>query len=185
MAISASLLPPAVNCGLLWSVSLVEFISNTQNSTTFIGFAQPTAGNLSETVGGYKPRYSEDLPLESFLLGLVSLTLTLINILCIIITGVLILRLKEVTSTKVPQKFQDFWSTDVKAHRDYYKAYKKEEGAERKPISTLKFEDLPTCEDDQGEFYLNREINIILLYGGVGLGPFKQVVGGCHRCEMV
>ena len=44
--------------------------------------------------------------MESFLLGLVSLTLTLVNILCIILTGVLILRLKEVTPTKVPQKFQ-------------------------------------------------------------------------------
>ena len=110
VAISASLLPPAVNCGLLWSVSLVEFISNKHNSTTFSGFQPLSGDNLSETVGGYKPRYSEDLPLESFLLGLVSLTLTLVNILCIIITGVLILRLKEVTPTKVPQKFRKFSS---------------------------------------------------------------------------
>ena len=56
-----------------------------------------------------------------------SLTLTLINILCIIITGVLILRLKEVTPAKVPQKFSHFWKTDVKAHRDYYKAIRKGE----------------------------------------------------------
>ena len=157
MAISASLLPPAVNCGLLWSVSLVEFISNTHNSTTFIGFPSPTGENISEMVGGYTPRYSEDLPLESFLLGLVSLTLTLINILCIIITGVLILRLKEVTPTKVPQKFQHFWREDVKAHRDYYKTFQKDGGAKRQsirqPIRTLKFENV-TCDDDQGDFYL-------------------------------
>ena len=107
VAISASLLPPAVNCGLFWSVSLVEFILNQQNSTTFTGFPPPSGQtNLSESTGGYQARYSEDLPLESFLLGLVSLTLTLVNILCIILTGVLILRLKEVTPTKVPQKFQ-------------------------------------------------------------------------------
>ena len=68
--------------------------------------------------------------MESFLLGLVSLTLTLINILCIIITGVLILRLKEVAPTKVPQKFQHFWRNDVKAHRDYYKAVRKEGGGQ-------------------------------------------------------
>ena len=108
-------------------------------------------------VGGYTPRYSEDLPLESFLLGLVSLTLTLINILCIIITGVLILRLKEVTPTKVPQKFQHFWREDVKAHRDYYKTFQKDGGAKRQsirqPIRTLKFENV-TCDDDQGDFYL-------------------------------
>ena len=108
------------------------------------------------TEGGYQARYYPgDLPREFFSLGLVSLTLTLINILCIIITGVLILRLKEVTSTKVPQKFQDFWSTDIKAHRDYYKAFRKEEGAERQPISTLQFEDL-SCDDDQGDFYLKK-----------------------------
>ena len=157
MAISASLLPPAVNCGLLWSVSLVEFISNTQNSTTFIGFSAPTAGNLSETGGGYKPRYSEDLPLESFLLGLVSLTLTLINILCIIITGVLILRLKEVTPTKVPQKFQHFWRKDVKAHRDYYKAYRKEGGEKRQPLNSLiGFDNTKPDQDDEGKINILR-----------------------------
>ena len=109
-------------------------------------------------MGGYEARYcSDDLPMEFFTLGLVSLTLTLINILCIIITGVLILRLKEVTSTKVPQmsRLADFWSTDVKAHRDYYKAFKKETERERKPISTLKFKDVSCDDDDQGDFYLN------------------------------
>merc|ERR1719208_699637 len=125
VAISASLLPPAVNCGLFWALSLVQFINEKHNATSFIGFQEVFDDNLNKTVGGYNPRYSEDLSLESFLLGLVSLTLTLLNILCIIITGVLILRLKEVTAAKVPQKFQHFWRTDVKAHRDYYKAIRK------------------------------------------------------------
>ena len=40
----------------------------------------------------------------------------------------------------------------MKAHRDYYKAFKKEEGAERQPISTLKFQDTVACVEDEGEF---------------------------------
>ena len=108
--------------------------------------------------------------MEFFALGMVSLTLTLVNILCIIITGVLILRLKEVTSTKVPQmsRLADFWSTDVKAHRDYYKAFKKETEGEWKPISTLKFEDVP--DDEEGDFYL-----FCTFYTGVGVGCYLKI----------
>ena len=42
-------------------------------------------------------------------------------------SGVLILKLKEVTPAKVPQKFSHFWRNDVRAHRDYYKAIRKGE----------------------------------------------------------
>ena len=63
----------------------------------------------NSTHNGYVFRHATDsFSLETFILGLVSLTLTLVNILCIIITGVLILRLKEVTPAKVPQKFSHF-----------------------------------------------------------------------------
>ena len=109
-------------------------------------------------MGGYNPRYSEDLSLESFLLGLVSLTLTLLNILCIIITGVLILRLKEVTAAKVPQKFQHFWRTDVKAHRDYYKAIRKKKGEERKPLNGVISPDLYNDNEDEGDTDTDDEI---------------------------
>ena len=90
----------------------------------------------NSTHKGYDFRHATDsFSLETFILGLVSLTLTLVNILCIIITGVLILRLKEVTPAKVPQKFSHFWRTDVKAHRDYNRAIKKGEKLEQ-PGST-------------------------------------------------
>ena len=39
----------------------------------------------------------------------------------ILLTGVLILRVKEVTSEKIPQKFAHFWRKDVRAHRNYNK----------------------------------------------------------------
>ena len=115
-------------------------------------------------MGGYTPRYSEDLSLESFLLGLVSLTLTLLNILCIIITGVLILRLKEVTAAKVPQKFQHFWRTDVKAHRDYYKAIRKKKGEERKPLNGVISPDVYNDNEDDGETMTDDKISSILYY---------------------
>ena len=116
-------------------------------------------------MGGYTPRYSEDLSLESFLLGLVSLTLTLLNILCIIITGVLILRLKEVTASKVPQKFQHFWRTDVKAHRDYYKATRQKKGLScRKPLNGVFSPDVYNDNEDDGETMTDDKISSILYY---------------------
>ena len=63
--------------------------------------------------------YSDDDRMEMFLLGLVSLALTIVNIICIILTGWAILRLKEVTPQKIPQQFSSFWTQDVKVHRDY------------------------------------------------------------------
>ena len=154
VAISASLLPPAVNCGLLWAVALEHLtlpgrpafygdtahgfhhdseslllgwddIEAERNATEHFDNATGVSYIVLPDGTGYPQVYSENISMEAFYLGLFSLILTLINILCIIITGVLILKLKEVTPEKVPQKFSHFWRTDVKAHRDYYKAIRK------------------------------------------------------------
>jgi len=121
VAISASLLPPAVNAGIFWALSVVLLItgSGPDSHAIFYGFGQETDPETNITISLYKPRYSNNLPMESFYLGLTSLALTLINILCIIVTGVLILKLKEVTPAKIPQKFSHFWRKDVRAHRNY------------------------------------------------------------------
>jgi uncharacterized hydrophobic protein (TIGR00271 family) len=73
VAISASLLPPAVNCGMLLAFSI-----NT------------TQGNSSELLR----------------LGLISLLLTILNIVCIFITAVAVFKIKEVAP--IPNK-TDFW----------------------------------------------------------------------------
>ena len=52
-----------------------------------------------------------------FSLALMSLLLTMINIICILVFGWLVLWLKEVTPEKVPQAFKYFWKKDVKNHR--------------------------------------------------------------------
>jgi uncharacterized hydrophobic protein (TIGR00341 family) len=127
VAISASLLPPAVNAGIFWALSAVLLItgSGPDSHAIFHGFGQETDPETNLTISLYKPRYSSNLPMESFYLGLTSLALTLINILCIIVTGVLILKLKEVTPAKIPQKFAHFWRKDVRAHRNYNKKIRK------------------------------------------------------------
>ena len=62
-----------------------------------------------------------------------SFLLTLVNIACIIVTGVIILKVKEVTSDKLPkleQRNQSFWKKDVKNHRDYNRTLYKRGGNE-------------------------------------------------------
>ena len=59
--------------------------------------------------------------------------LTIINIICIIIFGTIILKIKAVTPESTlqflkPDKFGDFWKQDVKVAKDYYKSYKHGDG---------------------------------------------------------
>ena len=106
VAISASLLPPAVNCGIFWAASIVIAMSSDDTviffDSTLESLQVEDLTNNTVSVSGYTPRYDNDnMPMEAFYLGLISLFLTLVNILCIILTGVLILRVKEVTSEKI------------------------------------------------------------------------------------
>ena len=120
VAISASLLPPAVNAGFFWALSLL--IGATDGSVRMFGAIDENF-NITE----YRPEYSENQAIEAFLLGLVSLTLTILNIICIIVTGIAILRLKEVTPDKIPQTFSEFWKTDVRSRRGKYSRLEDEE----------------------------------------------------------
>ena len=61
---------------------------------------------------------------EAFGLGLISLLLTIVNIICIVITGWAILKLKEVTPDKIPQHLSSFWKKDLKVHREYLNTIK-------------------------------------------------------------
>ena len=132
VAISASLLPPAVNCGIFWAASFVMKVSE-KGDNVFFDNSTEEEDYTNFTVQGYTPRYDNDnLPMESFYMGLISLVLTLVNILCIILTGVLILRVKEVTSEKIPQKFASFWTQDIREHRKTIQKHKEYEEKIRK-----------------------------------------------------
>lgn len=53
-----------------------------------------------------------------------SFLLTVVNIICIIVTGIIILKVKQVTSDKIPQRNHSFWKQDIKVHREYNKTIK-------------------------------------------------------------
>jgi len=114
VAISASLLPPAVNAGFFWALAIVLAIGGDESMAGF--YALP---GHNETILAYLPHYSSNLAIESLVLGLVSLALTLVNIVAIIVIGFGILRLKEVTPEKIPQRFSSFWRKDIKEQRDH------------------------------------------------------------------
>ena len=72
----------------------------------------------------YKHHYSAIYSREALGLGFISLVLTLINIICIVVTGWAILKLKEVTPDKIPQHLSSFWKKDLKVHREYLNTIK-------------------------------------------------------------
>ena len=123
VAISASLLPPAVNAGFLWALAIVSKV----NDRAIIGWSfNQTFADSREEVTLFTPVVfgAQDWAIQMMILGLVSLLLTVANIICIYLTGILILKIKEITPEKIPQKFSQFWKRDIKAHRDYYKTIK-------------------------------------------------------------
>ncbi|XP_059088808.1 uncharacterized protein LOC131884929 [Tigriopus californicus] len=134
VAISASLLPPAVNCGLFCAISIISALS--QDGNYLIGYELDDGllrDNGSNSVI-YTPSYSENLALEAAYLGIVSFLLTIVNIICIIITGILLLKLKEVTPDKIPQSFSTFWKEDIKVHRSYNQIVKRGDPLEQMNI---------------------------------------------------
>ncbi|XP_033246881.1 uncharacterized protein LOC108165038 [Drosophila miranda] len=107
VAISASLLPPAVNAGLLFALALGARVLHRDHE-------------LIQTLGKHH-EYSNNLETELLVCALVSMALALVNVVCIWVTGVIVLLIKEVTPAV--QRNQQFWRHDIRtarraAHRD-------------------------------------------------------------------
>jgi len=105
VAISASLLPPAVNAGILWMTSFlihVGFLENTKEDSKFFSHA-----------------------------GLISFSLTIVNILCIWVAGMSMFVLKEVAPTRTKSAF---WTRDVRVTREGNKANRAYKGADAKVL---------------------------------------------------
>ncbi|CRL06705.1 CLUMA_CG019556, isoform A [Clunio marinus] len=113
VAISASLLPPAVNTGLMWSFSLVHACSK-DFSSRFKSFVM-------------NKKYSDDQAIELLALGGISLLVTLTNVLCVYLMGYFFLKVKEVAPVSDDHQRQ-FWKHDIKIARDYNKTLHAEEG---------------------------------------------------------
>ncbi|CAF1032963.1 unnamed protein product [Adineta ricciae] len=128
VAISASLLPPAVNCGLLFAYTIlgnsfpsVAAIENSSiNQTQHLYF---TNRNCTKYINNdYQSLYTCNLAIETAILAGCSLLLTIVNIICIIIMALFILRIKEVVPLHQPNKnITNFFHYDVKVVRDYNK----------------------------------------------------------------
>lgn len=125
-SIIASLLPPAVNCGLLFAYGLYGKIFH------IVAASQPSP--LRETQrefsfpvdcpkyinNNYQPLYTCDLTMEAIILAFSSLLLTIVNIICIVIMALIILRIKEVVPLNQANKdIANFFHHDVKVARDY------------------------------------------------------------------
>ncbi|XP_046866415.1 uncharacterized protein LOC6642167 isoform X2 [Drosophila willistoni] len=102
VAISASLLPPAVNSGLLWAVACIyKYFENDDN--------------LYRDV--IKSRtYSDNQAKELAILGSISMCLTLSNVLCVYVMGILVLKVKEIAPV-IGRKNSQFWKHDIKFAR--------------------------------------------------------------------
>ncbi|KAK3612573.1 hypothetical protein CHS0354_042074 [Potamilus streckersoni] len=123
VAISASLLPPAVNAGMLWAFSIlaaaVPFSVNNTMKNSVSDFESFPCLPFSDNA--YEPIYSCNMSHEAAILGLVSLCLTILNIICILIMGVVVLKIKEVAPhTADTETTNAFWKEDIMVAREYY-----------------------------------------------------------------
>ncbi|KAM8715857.1 hypothetical protein ACLKA7_002837 [Drosophila subpalustris] len=111
VAISASLLPPVVNCGLFWSMACIWLIYPEKR----IPHLKNEAMN---STSAYPFIYTDYLPTEFLINGIVSGCLTIVNVICIFITAIIVLKIKEVSApyTASPD-LKRFWETDLRTVR--------------------------------------------------------------------
>jgi len=114
VAISASLLPPAVNAGMCWAFSL--YLSIAQKVEVPTNSTNATIATVADVSKIYLKDYQ---PSELAEVGGISLCLTLINIFVIFVMGVLILKVKEVAPHTGTAVTKSFWKKDLETTRKY------------------------------------------------------------------
>ncbi|XP_055296395.1 uncharacterized protein LOC129565471 [Sitodiplosis mosellana] len=103
VAISVSLLPPAVNAGVLWALAVLYKLNENDESLY---------GKLVQT-----QYYSDHQSIELAVYGCISMLLTIVNVLCILFVGLLTLKIKEVSPLTRDQR--QLWKHDIKVARNY------------------------------------------------------------------
>ncbi|KYN00956.1 PREDICTED: uncharacterized protein LOC108775368 [Cyphomyrmex costatus] len=113
VAISASLLPPVVNCGLFWALGCIWLLYRP------IKMLHIKGESYTNFNSSYTYIYSDYLPVEFFCNGIISACLTFINVMCIFITAIIVLKIKEVAApyTSTPE-LRRFWEHDIRLVRD-------------------------------------------------------------------
>ncbi|KAM8717817.1 hypothetical protein ACLKA7_004508 [Drosophila subpalustris] len=102
VAISASLLPPAVNSGLLWALACIYKIYENDDSL----YADVVKSR----------NYSKNQATELAIMGSISMCLTLSNILCIYVMGIIVLKIKQIAPV-IGRSNRQFWMHDIKVSR--------------------------------------------------------------------
>ncbi|CAL1277622.1 unnamed protein product [Larinioides sclopetarius] len=129
VAISASLLPPTVNCGLLWGLGAIKTVRSLyQNTYVVYDIYNHTVKPALLPPDTYTPTYYPLMDKECAVLGIISFLLTILNIICIIISALIILKIKEVAPNTTEPAVSRFWKHDVKVARDYNKTLGENEG---------------------------------------------------------
>ena len=118
-----------MNSGLLFayavlgtSVASIASIHSSSFNVTYAAAKTLIVTCPKYTDNDYIPLYQCDLATEAAILAACSLLLTIVNILCIVIMALFILRIKEVVPLHQPNKdISNFFHHDVKVARDYNK----------------------------------------------------------------
>lgn len=134
VAISASLLPPAVNSGLLLGYSLLtaalpSLFGRHSNETYVLtpSFYRSTNETCRKFLSNdYRSLYSCEMSIETFILAISSFLLTLVNIVCIVFCAWIVLRIKEVAPSGQDNEQHEsetdrFFHDDMRRFRDYQK----------------------------------------------------------------
>ncbi|KAL0270829.1 UNVERIFIED_CONTAM: hypothetical protein PYX00_008109 [Menopon gallinae] len=117
VAISASLLPPIVNCGMFWGLTCMKIHYGDKMKIPHLK-GEDFHGNTS-----YKPTYSDYLPYELVSMGAISFCLFLVNIACIFTTAICVLKIKEIAAPYTSSvDLRRFWEEDIRRARDFNRA---------------------------------------------------------------
>ncbi|OAD61381.1 hypothetical protein WN48_01773 [Eufriesea mexicana] len=110
VAISASLLPPV---GLFWALGCIWLIYRP------IKMPHMKGESYTDYNTSYAYVYTDYLPVEFFCNGIISACLTFVNVMCIFITAIIVLKVKEVAApyTSTPE-LRRFWEHDIRVVRD-------------------------------------------------------------------
>ena len=150
VAISASLLPPAVNAGICWFYALLLY------------------SNALEPVANPDRALDEQWTYENYLHnGTISLLLTVLNITCIWLAGFLMFTFKEVSPLTAKNTF---WSRDVRAVRAINRQQKQYKGADARVLG----EGLKAALEIQSAKSKNRSIRSKKGAGKGGMTGWKK-----------
>ncbi|XP_069687902.1 uncharacterized protein [Periplaneta americana] len=154
VAISASLLPPAVNCGIMWGMACIVLIYG-DIKIPYLKGENYTLPSAYKTVYTSKDRY----PSELAIMGIISFCLTLINICCIFITAVVVLKIKEVAApyTSSPD-LRRFWEHDIRVARDTNRATMTHGHDKRSSDKDQAMNELSSVPPDELEYTLEAAI---------------------------